>query len=151
MTDERIQELTALADRCIAIARTPFSKTSEPTAMAGRKTSSTPTARARWDAAVEAELIACRGNKQRAVKLVARRSPALRQQLVSEANASRPTARTQQPTARSATADFSQQVQSMVDGGMDRKEAVKLLSQQMGLSQEPRGTRFVSTRDQYRS
>ena len=52
----------------------------------GLKPKPTATARARWDKAVESAGAECNGNRARAVALVARQFPKLRQQLVAEAN-----------------------------------------------------------------
>ena len=45
-----------------------------------------PSARLRWDAAIEKATSECNGNRARAVALVARQNPKLREALVAEAN-----------------------------------------------------------------
>jgi len=119
---------------------------------AGRRSQTTGTARARWNQAVEAAMVQCRGDKKRATALVAKQQPHLREQLVSEANIARtPTATAvTRPTKVSPTAAFNSEVQKLVEAGMTKLEAVKLLSKRMGLSSNEPSPGFVSTRQQYR-
>jgi hypothetical protein len=114
---------------------------------------------ARWQSAVEAAMITCRGNRVKAASIAARKHPHLRAQLIAEANSGRGTQPRPQavtrPTAKvNSTVAFNQQVQELMEQqGLTKLEAARQLSQQMGLStSQPvkSGGSFVSTRDQYR-
>jgi len=52
----------------------------------GTASKAKPSARKRWDEAVELATVGCNGDRRRAVALVARQNPKLREQLVAEAN-----------------------------------------------------------------
>lgn len=90
-----------------------------------------------WQEAINATLTETRGNRRRAVQLVARRRPQLRAQLITEANAiprqaNRPVARraSQVISARR----FQSEVARMTAAGMTKLAAVKQLSKEYGLS-----------------
>jgi len=48
-----------------------------------------PSARLRWDEAIESATVECNGDRRRAVEMVVKRNPKLREALVAEANAGR--------------------------------------------------------------
>ena len=52
----------------------------------GTASKAKPSARKRWDEAIEKATVGCNGDRRRAVALVARQNPKLREQLVAEAN-----------------------------------------------------------------
>ena len=64
----------------------PAAKTSGVKAIAKAKTGS-PSARVRWDAAIDAALPKCNGNKMKAVALANRNNPGLREAFLAESNA----------------------------------------------------------------
>jgi len=81
--------LTAIEKRIIARAEAHMKIRSAIEAgdySGGLKPKPKATARARWDKAVESATVECNGNRARAVAMVARQFPKLRQQLVAEAN-----------------------------------------------------------------
>ena len=125
----------------------------------GRATRTTNTSAAQqWATAVNAAMVQCGGNRQRATAYVARKRPELRARLLKEANADNaprahrgqtPVAR-RQPGHRSAPramrgqtnaggmtkADFTHRVESIMErDGLSKIEAALKLSKEMGLSQ----------------
>jgi hypothetical protein len=84
MEDE--EEMPAEAKGCAMEEEKPAAKASGVKPIAKAKTGS-PSARVRWDAAIDAALPKCNGNKMKAVALANRNNPGLREAFLAESNA----------------------------------------------------------------
>jgi len=78
--------MTAIESRIIARAERHAKIAAEVRAGNYGTAKPKPSARLRWDAAIEKATSECNGNRARAVALVARQNPKLREALVTEAN-----------------------------------------------------------------
>ncbi|MCC7336177.1 MAG: hypothetical protein IT422_13885 [Pirellulaceae bacterium] len=95
---------------------------SEFTASVGRSRQAVgTTARARWDNAVEAAMLKCRGNRRAAVNMVVRENPGLREALVKAANA-KPVARPK-PVARAQVSTVSHATQARWNAAIEASSA----------------------------
>jgi len=81
--------MTAIESRIIARAERHAKIAAEVRAGNYGTAKPKPSARLRWDEAIESATVECNGDRRRAVEMVVKRNPKLREALVTEANAGR--------------------------------------------------------------
>lgn len=84
--EEKTEEAKAIEDEEKKVAARAVAKAKGVKPIA-KGTSGTPTAKARWNKAIEGTMTTCNGNKMKAVALANRQNPGLREAMLAEVNA----------------------------------------------------------------